>query len=205
MITISSFKLKAVVTGAACVAVGAAAGIVGASAAPTSKPVTPAASALPQPRALHGRFRGGFAGPMGMGHRGAVHATIVTLNKAGTGYITVTADSGTVQSVSGNSLTIKEAVGSVVYKTVTLTIPSGATVTRNFATVALSALKSGDRVRVEQSSEGTDVFAIDPSSMPRGGRPDHPGGWGPGAMRPGVPPQPGGAVAPAMPVPQAGA
>ena len=90
-----------------------------------------------------------------------MHASVVELNKAGTGFITVTEDSGTVQSVSGNSLTIKEAVGKVVYRTVTLTIPSSATITRNFSKAALSTLKSGDRVRVEQSNEGTEVSAVD--------------------------------------------
>jgi hypothetical protein len=206
---VSSFKLKAAATGAACVALGAAAGIVGASAAPTaktSKSTAPAAPLLPRgPRPGFGRFRGG------PGERGllgpAVHASVVVLNKAGTGFITATEDSGTVQSVSGDKLTIKEGIGKVTYRTVTLTIPSKATIMRNFSTAALSALKSGDRVRVEQSSEGTDVFAVAPGTFPRFGGPGHrPGAWGPGgAGRPGVLPMPGGAQAPAAPVPQTGA
>lgn len=210
MIAISSFKLKAAAAGAACVAIGAAAGIVGASAAPTSKASKPSTTT----RGPEGRhfWHGGFGGPggriHGVGAEGmgpAVHASVVVLNKAGTGFITATMDSGTVQSVSGNQLTIKEAVGKVTYKTVTLTIPSGATIRRNFSSVALSALKSGDRVRVVQSSEGTDVIAVDPSSLPRGSGPIHPGAWGPGAGRPGVQPQSGGATAPAAPLPQTGA
>ena len=214
VIAISPFKLKAAATGAVCVVIGAAAGIVGASAAPGAKSTTtakPAAPTLPQAKApgpFRGRFHGRFAGPGGPGGPGgpAVHASVVELNKAGTAFITVTEDSGTVQSVSGSSLTIKEAVGKVVYRTVTLTIPSSATITRNFSNAALSTLKSGDRVRVEQSSEGTDVFAVDLSSLPRRGYPGKPGQWGPGgAGRPGVPPQPGGASAPAPPVPQTGA
>jgi hypothetical protein len=219
LIAISSFKLKAAATGAACVVVGAAAGIVGASAAPTTKSSKPAAPALPQTRGAGRASRmhrdAGDLGP-------AVHASVVVLNKAGTGFITATEDSGTVQSVSGRQLTIKEAVGTVVYKAVTLTVPSGATISRNFSTAALGALKSGDRVRVVQSSEGTDVMAIDTSALPRrgapgvpGGRggpggpgdpggPGRPGGWGPGG-RPGVQPQSGGAVSPSAPVPQTGA
>jgi hypothetical protein len=201
LIAISTFKLKAVATGAACVVVGAAAGIVGASAAPTAKSKT-AKPALPQKRAAGRAFglRHRDAGDLGP----AVHASVVVLNKAGTGFITATEDSGTVQSVSGDQLTIKEAVGSVVYKTVTLTIPSGATISRNFSSAALSALKSGDRARVVQSSEGTDVMAVDPSSLPRDGGPGH-GGWGPGHGPPGVHPQAGGAVGPSAPVPQTGA
>jgi hypothetical protein len=205
MATMLSFKLKAAVTGAACVAIGAAAGIVGASAAPSSKSAQPAApKLLPYgARGRHpglGRFRGGPLGP-------AVHATAVVPNKAGTGFITVTEDMGIVQSVSGDKLTIKEAVGKLTYKTVTLSIPSGATVIRNFSTAALSALKSGDRVRVEQSSEGTDVFAVAPGAFPHFGGPGHrPGAWGPGgAGRPGVLPKPGGAQVPTPPVPQTGA
>jgi hypothetical protein len=203
LIAISSFKLKAAATGAACVAVGAAAGIVGASAAPTSKTSKSTAPAVPQTRkagrafGLHRRDAGDL-GP-------AVHASVVVLNKAGTGFITATEDSGTVQSVSGDQLTIKEAVGTVVYKAVTLTIPSGATISRNFSTAALSALKSGDRVRIVQSSQGTDVMAVDTSTLPRGAGPGRPhDGWGPGG-HPGVAPQPGGAVSPSAPVPQTGA
>ena len=212
LIAISSFKLKAAATGAACVVVGAAAGIVGASAAPSAKSAKPAAPALPQTRgagrALRRHRDAGDLGP-------AVHASVVVLNKAGTGFITATEDSGTVQSVSGDQLTVKEAVGTVVYKTVTLTIPSGTTISRNFATASLSALKRGDRVRVVQSSEGTDVMAVDTSTLPRGGGPGRPGGWGPGGAghpggwapggRPGVQPQSGGAVSPSAPVPQTGA
>jgi hypothetical protein len=208
LIAMSSFKLKAAVTGAACVVVGAAAGIVGASAAPSAKSPKSAAPVLPQARGVGRPWRmhrdAGDLGP-------AVHATVVMLNKAGTGFITATEDRGTVQSVSGDRLTIKEAVGKVTYKTITLTIPSGATISRNFSTAALSALKSGDRVRVVQSSEGTDVMALDPSALPRRGGPGSPGGfgrqhrgWAPGG-RPGVPPQAGGALSPPAPVPQAGA
>jgi hypothetical protein len=201
LIAISSFKLKAAATGAACVVIGAAAGIVGASAAPTSKSSKSTPPALAQTRGAGRAFGRRDAGDLGP----AVHASIVVLNKAGTGFITATEDSGTVQSVSGDQLIIKEAVGTVVYKTVTLTIPSGATISRNFSTAALSALKSGDRVRIVQSSEGTDVMAVDTSTLPRGAGPGRPhDGWGPGG-RPGVAPQSGGAVSPSAPVPQMGA
>lgn len=78
---------------------------------------------------------------------------------------------------------------------------------RNVSTAALSALKSGDRVRVEQSSEGTNILAMAPGAFPKGGGPGHrPGAWGPGgAGRPGVLPAPGGAAARSVPVPQTGA
>jgi len=198
-----SAKLKAAATGAACVVVGATAGIVGASAAPASKPSKPQ-SVVPLARGPW-RGLGPGRGPAAFGP--AVHADVVVLNRAGTKFITVTEDSGTVQSVSGDALTIKEAVGKITYRTVTLTIPSGASVTRNFAKVTLSALKSGDRVRVVQSSDGTEVDDINPSALLGPGH-----GWGPGGrVRPGFVPRrgmlvpgAGGGPAGAPPLPQGG-
>ena len=101
------------------------------------------------------------AGPLRGFHGPPVHANAVVLNKAGNGFITVTEDSGKVKSVSGDQLTITEGVGNVTYKDVTLTIPSNATVLRNFAKAALSDVKAGDFVHVSQSSEGTFVLATD--------------------------------------------
>ena len=71
-------------------------------------------------------------GPPGGGRPGghAVHEDAVVLNKAGTAFINATEDSGSVVSVSGDQLTIKEGTKSVTYKTLTLTIPSGATIKR---------------------------------------------------------------------------
>jgi hypothetical protein len=170
-----------------CALVGAAAGIAGSAAAPssTAKKGNSTRRAGP-PR--------GFHGP-------PVHANAVVLNKAGNGFITLTEDSGKVQTVSGDQLTITEGVGNVTYKDVTLTIPSNATVMRNFAKSALGNVKAGDFVHVSQSSEGTFVLATDSSHRPsgrghfglRGGRPGgppgaergadgppHGGPWGPG-------------------------
>ncbi len=141
-------------------AAGAAAGITGGTAATTNK------SARAGSAALHGRSATRDR-PFAL-HGFPVHEVGVVLNKAGDGFITVTSDSGTLQSVSGDQLTLKEAVGSVVYRTVTLTIPSGATVIRNFKTASLSDLRAGDRVRVSSSTEGTTVLADDGSMLPRG-------------------------------------
>lgn len=117
-----------------------------------------------------------------------VHAQLVVLNRAGNAFITVTADHGTVKSVSGREVTIAEAAGSVVYKDVTITVPDKATVYRNGSVAKLGDLKAGDRVRISQSSEGTSVFAEDAQheqGAPDGrhrGRPDGdgppPGGFG---------------------------
>jgi hypothetical protein len=116
--------------------------------------------------------------PPGPGHGFEVHAEEVVLNKAGTAFITQTEDSGTVTSVSGDQLTIKEGSASVTYKTVTLTIPSDATIYRNGAKAALSDLKTGDHASVTSSSDGTTVFAGDKTQRP--GRPGGHGGPPPG-------------------------
>jgi hypothetical protein len=158
--------MRAAVAAAGCVVVGAIAGIAGAAAS------TSTSSTKSAPHTQRGWYRFGHDFRLrGLGMRGmfgrAVHVQATVLDKAGTGFITVTEDNGTVQSVSGNQLTIKEAVEGVTYRTVTLTIPSGATVVRNFQRSTLSALRAGDRVRVVQSSDGTTVFALDTAALPR--------------------------------------
>lgn len=121
---------------------------------------------------------GGPAGPGGLPLRGpggpgggAVHSESVVLDKAGTGFITVTTDSGKVKAVSASEgkLTIEESANGIVYKTVTLEIASGAKVTLDGNSSSLEALKEGDRVVVCSSSEGTTVLAADSSFRPEGG------------------------------------
>jgi hypothetical protein len=114
----------------------------------------------------------GHGGPPG-GRRpggGAVHSVDVVLNKAKSAYITQTTDEGTVESVdsSGGSITLLEGTKSLPYKTVTVTVPSNATVTLDGKS---SALVAGDRVSVSSSSDGTDVMAMDSSFKPDGGSP----------------------------------
>src|SRR2546422_215711 len=140
-----------------CTVAGAAAGIAGGTAATSKKHAQAGPAAVREHLAARG-LRFGPHGP-------AVHEEAVVLNKAGDGFITVTSDSGTLVSASGDQLTLKELVGSVTYKTITLTIPSGATVMRNFKTASLSDLRTGDRVHVSSSSEGTAVLADDGSTL----------------------------------------
>jgi GTPase involved in cell partitioning and DNA repair len=142
-----------------CAVVGALAGIAGSAAAP-SKSATKNGTATK--RALrHAFFRGhGPGGPGGPGGP-AVHAEAVVPNKAGTGFITITSDSGTVKTINGNDVTIDESVGSLHYKDVTVTIPDGATVIRNHAKASVSDLKVGDDIHVVASSEKTFVIAED--------------------------------------------
>jgi hypothetical protein len=136
-----------------CALAGAGAGIAGSAAAPSSGRNAPQGAGVwsahsgPDHRFLLG-------GP-------PVHDQAVVLNKAGNGFITVTRDHGKVKSISGSDITITEGVGSVKYKDVTITIPSGATIYRNGAKATVADIKAGDHVVVSQSAEGTMVLAGD--------------------------------------------
>lgn len=102
----------------------------------------------------------GIAGP-------AVHEVEVVPSGNG-GFETVTVDSGTLSSVSGQTLTIDETWDGHSYKTVSITVPSGSSVTRDFKSASLSDLKTGDRVRVMQSASGDRVIAWDSANAPGG-------------------------------------
>lgn len=162
----SRISLRYIVIAALCATVGAAGGIASGGAA--KKKSTKAKTTSTAKRFDRG-FRGGrppFGGPGGF-HGPKVHEESVVLNKAGTAFITETEDSGIVQSVSGDQLTIKEGTPTVTYKTVTLTIASDAKIYRNGPTAAkLSDFKSGDHVRVSSSSDGTVVMGGDKTHGP---------------------------------------
>ncbi|GAC1434755.1 MAG: hypothetical protein NVSMB51_02680 [Solirubrobacteraceae bacterium] len=158
-----------------CAAVGAGAGIAGSAAAPTSKAhkSTQAAGAT------------GVRPPMD-GHGRPVHSDEVVLNTAGTAFINATEDNGRVTSVAGGDITLTEGTKTVTYKSVTITVPAGATVIRNGATATLADIKAGDEVHISQSSDGASVFAADASFWPADG-PGHRGGpGGPPPFAPGA-------------------
>ena len=172
-------KNKLIATALAALAVvGVTAGIAQGSSTKhaTSTARASQTSAAPSPGSAPGH-------PGGPGARG-VHSVSVVLNKAGTAFITQTTDEGTVQSVdsSAGTITILEGTKSLTYKTPTLSVPAGATVTLDGKASALSSLVAGDRVLVSTSSDGTTVMASDSSFHPEGG----PGGGAPtGQMPPG--------------------
>lgn len=150
------FSRRSFLIAALCAAVGAAAGIAG-------------TAASPKHHARGSAFRAHGFGHDRPGRLGGppVHVEAVVLNKAGDKFITVTSDSGKVKSVSGDELTITEGTRTVTYKDVALTIPSDAKVRRNDDDSAkLGDLKEGDFVHVSSSSDGTFVFAVDPSFRP---------------------------------------
>jgi hypothetical protein len=173
--------IGAIAVATTCAFIGAAGGIASSGAASSTKASTAAAksSANSGGRPDHGR-----------GGAPAVHSESVQLNKAGTAFITVTRDEGTVTAVSGSDVTLHEGTTTVSYKDLTVTVAAGATVTRNDAAAALTDIKVGDRVSITQSSDGTQVRAFDPTFKPT--RPDggHGGFGGPGG--PGGPPPTGG-------------
>lgn len=168
---------------ALCALLGAVAGIAGSAAAPSKKSTKK--SSKPANTAPRGFGHGG--GPGGPGGPG-VHSKTVVLNKAGDGFITVTADAGKIKSISGKDITIDESVGTVHYKDVVVTIPDNATILRNHAKAALSDLKAGDSVRVIASSEQTLVIAEDAAFQSQARKRGPWGQGGPG--RPGGPPPP---------------
>src|SRR3954471_24214003 len=148
---------------AVCALVGALAGIAGSAAAPSSSKSAKAqkkaaakqkavakqkAIARHKARALKRAFRGGPGpGPRFMG--GPVHATAVIPNQDGTGFDTITTDAGTLKSVDGTTVHLKEGTDKKVYKNdVAIDVGSDAKVIRNRADAKLSDLKAGDHVRV---------------------------------------------------------
>src|SRR6478736_1664305 len=110
---------------AVCALVGALAGIAGSAAAPSSSK-TKAKAAQAQKKALahraralkRGLFRARLGGPrevlMGMG--GPVHATAVIPNADGTGFDTITEDSGTLLSVDATTVHLKQGTDKATYK-----------------------------------------------------------------------------------------
>jgi hypothetical protein len=141
---------------------------------------TKSSSAKSKATTAHGAQASGTAPPGAMGgpdgdmhgpDGGAVHSVSVVPDKAGTSFITLTSDRGTVKSVdsAGATITITEGTKSATYKTLTLSVPSGAKVIRDGKTATLAEVKAEDHVSVSSSTEGTTVFATDSSFRPEHG------------------------------------
>jgi type II secretory pathway pseudopilin PulG len=159
---------------AVCAAIGAIAGIAGSAAAPSSS-----SSAQPQKKAAQAQKkavqrklrqlkrafrRGGPGARFGPGFGfGPVHAEAVVPNADGTGFVTITTDAGTLNSVDGTTVHLKEGTDKKVYKDdVAIDVGSNAKVIRNRADAKLSDLKDGDHVRVITGApKGNIVIAED--------------------------------------------
>ena len=94
--------------------------------------------------------------------RRAVEGSIVIRTKQG--FKTVTFERGTVQSISGQQLTMVEGTAKATYKTVTLTIPANARVRDNGQKSTLSNVEDGQRVIVLTAPKNTFVIARTPRS-----------------------------------------
>ena len=143
---------KLLITALCCLAIGAGASAIAAAGAATSS----------KPAASTARMAGPRAGALRRLARRTVQANLVVATR--TGFANVTLDRGKVDSVSGQQLTMTEGATANSYRTVTLTIPAAARVRDNRQPVAMSALKSGQRVLVVQAPKRTFVIARTPQS-----------------------------------------
>ncbi len=137
---------------AACVAAGAAASQVAAAGASTPA-VTHGHSAHAQAPA---RLR------LGALARRTVEGQFVVATTSG--YQTVTVARGTVDSVSGQQLTLTEGVGANVYRTVTLTLPGATRVRDNRRQSTLDQVTQGQRAIVLQTPTKAVVIARTPAA-----------------------------------------
>jgi len=78
------------------------------------------------------------------------------------GFVNVTFDRGSLQSVQGQQLTLVEGTKNTTQKTVTVTVPANAVVRNNGKQATLADLKPGERVRVVQGLRRTQVVARTP-------------------------------------------
>jgi hypothetical protein len=92
----------------------------------------------------------------------AVQGNLVVKTKAG--FVAVTFERGTVQSVAGQQLTMTEGTKTASYKTVILTIPSNALIRDDRQKATLSDLKPGQRVIVVTAPKRTFVVARTPKT-----------------------------------------
>jgi hypothetical protein len=140
------FRLLALA--ASCVAVGAGVSAIASAGAATPSTGTSATTTH------HGRLGGLRA------FRRAVHGELVVPTKSG--FETVTFDRGTIESVSGQQLTVKDATKKQTYKTVTLSIPADARIRDNGQQASMTSLKAGQRVLVVQGPKRWFVIARTP-------------------------------------------
>ena len=120
-----------------------------------------------------------------------MHSEMVVPTRSGKDFETMTQDSGKVESISGNQLTITEGTEEATYKTVTVDIPGDAKVIRNGEAAELGDLQEGDQVDVSQSPQHNFVFASDQTFTRQlrkhGPLPPPPSAAG---LPPGLPPMP---------------
>ena len=138
---------RILVVAVSCAVIGAGASAIATAGASTSPPQTSTAQAV-RVQALR-RWE-----------RRTVQGSVVIATRQG--FKTVTFERGTVQSVSGQQLTLVEGTAGTTNKTVTLTIPANARVRDNGQKSTLSAVKDGQRVIILTGPKNTFVIARTP-------------------------------------------
>ena len=189
---------------AVCALVGAIAGIAGSAAAPSksSKSAQAKKQAKKQARQLKRGFRMRFRGGPGPGPGflfGPVHDEAVIPKRDGSGFLTITSDSGTLNNVDNTTVHIKEGTAKATYDPdKAVDVGDSAKVIRDGADAKLGDLKAGDHVRVIVGApKGNIVIAADDAWLAQRQK-DHDGrhhfGFGPDGPPPGpgAPPPPDG-------------
>jgi hypothetical protein len=142
------WKLGAVA--ASCLAIGAGASVIANAGASTTNSTSTSSA-----KSSHLRRGGGLRARRLI--RRAVHGELVVATR--TGYATITFDRGTVQSVSGRQLTLRDGRKASTYKVLALTIPTNARVREDRKPATLADLKPGQRAEVIQAPKRTLVIA----------------------------------------------
>lgn len=95
--------------------------------------------------------------------RRAVSITAVVPDGKGT-FATLSIERGTLVSVTGNSISLREGNARAAYKTVNISLPSTTVVRLAGKPSSLSALSAGERIMVVQGPRRTTVSARTPKS-----------------------------------------
>ncbi len=140
---------RVLAVGAVCAAAGVGAGTVAVAGASTGR--HPASS-----RSTHRTASARGRGLIRLARR-TVHGEL-TVRTSG-GFRTVTIDRGTVDSVSGDTLTMTDGTPTAAARRVTVAIPSSARIRNDHRTAPLSSLTAGERVVVVQLPQRTVVRA----------------------------------------------
>jgi hypothetical protein len=157
MINSPRTHLKLAGAATACVIAGVAAGsIADASAAGKSTQAQPTKSSQTKSSASRPELR------LGVLARRTVEGSLVVSTKQG--FVTVTVARGTVESVTGNQLTLTEGTPKATYKTVTLTLPADTLVRDNRARSTLAQVTDGQRATVIEAPDRALVIARSPAS-----------------------------------------
>jgi hypothetical protein len=143
-----STRSRVLAVGVVCAAAGAGAGTVAAAGASTAHH---SGSGTSTRRAAHAR-----RGLIRLARR-TVHGELTVDTPKG--FRTVTIDRGTVDAVSGDTLTMTDGTAAASDQKVSLTIPSSARVRNDHSAASLTSLTPGERVVVLQLPQRTVVIA----------------------------------------------